>query len=700
MVGCFRFILKVVFSCFLFLHPAIFPYAAESASRTENQDVQQLQEYVVSDTPLPSVGKSIFSVPSKVTLITAEDIRKSGAKTVQEAIQSATGIVFYNQIGNNVQQNIGLRGFSADPVPALSVFVDGVRINEPDFNTINWDLIPYETIEKIEIFPGSTALFGKNALAGIVKITTKQGTQKRQVAADTLFGSFQRERYTINTSGPIGETVAYYFNGSRETENGFRDETAASMSRFYGKIGLYPTRHTDIDLSYTYVKNRLLQAGTLRLDQAFANRSQNASPGDFVDSEHNSVRINANQKLPFGFIASGNTFYRRLGRQTFVNSGGGSTSGTLNETDVRGGTLQLTHEGNLFQQQNVLVVGGEYTRNDFASRGFTTGSVSSQSHTATDEDIVGLYVQDTFNIFSNITLTGGFRYDHDHITFMDNLNPAINQSRRFNRITSRAGMTYHIQPGASVYVSFSEGFRIPTTQEMFTFIGSSNPNLKPIRSQNLEVGAKAGLGNFSTIALALYQTIARDEIFFTCTVCMFGDPNNDGMNRNINKARRRGVEVTLKGRLGKYFDGIVNYTFTESQFRSEFAISTSEVIEVGDSLPLVPKNRLSITGNLHPTQHWTLSLSGLYVSTQFLLNDAGNIRPRLPGYFVLNGRIAYERPMPGGIFKGFVMVNNMLDSDFFSYGIFSSFSSTINVVPAAPLALFGGLSYEFDGFSG
>ena len=46
------------------------------------------------------------------------------------------------------------------------------------------------------------------------------------------------------------------------------------------------------------------------------------------------------------------------------------------------------------------------------------------------------------------------------------------------------------------------------------------------------------------------------------------------------------------------------------------------------------------------------------------------------------------------------MVNNMLDSDFFSYGIFSSFSSTINVVPAAPLALFGGLSYEFDGFSG
>ncbi len=634
MFGIFRFIF--VCSCIFLsvLFPVSFTYAAESPSSTDGQDVQQMNEYLVSDTQLPSVGKSIFSVPSKVTLITAEDIRKSGAKTVQEAIQSATGIVFYNQIGNNFQQNIGLRGFSADPVSAISVFVDGMRMNEPGFNTINWDLIPYETIEKIEILPGPTALFGKNALAGVVKITTKKGTKKRQVTADTLFGSFQRERYTINTSGLIGENVDYYFNFSRETENGFRDETNAKISRFFGKIGLHPTRNTDVDFSYTYVKDRLLQAGTLTLAQAFANRNQNTSPGDFVDSENNVVRVNASQKLPFGFAASGNAFYRKLSRQGFVNSGGGFTVNSLGKTEVRGGALQLTHEGNIFQKRNVLVVGGELTRNNFATRGVAFGT---PNNTATEEDIVGFYIQDTFDVFSNVILTGGFRYDHDQISFMDKLTPSINQSRRFNRITSRAGITYIVQPGASVYFSFSEGFRVPTPQEMFATIGTSNPSLKPVRSQNIEVGAKANLGNFATVTLALYQTISRDEIFFTCTVCVFSAGGFDGMNRNINKARRRGFEVTFKGWIGKYFDGLVNYTFTESQFRSVFNISTSEVIDVGDSLPLVPKNRLSVTGNLHPTPNWTLSLSGLYVSTQFVLNDAGNNQPRLPGYFVLNG---------------------------------------------------------------
>lgn len=685
----------LVFS-FLISPPTISANDAESSSRTLDQDVQEMKEYVVSDTQLPSVGKSILSVPSKVTLITAEDIRKSGAKTVQEAIQSATGIVFYNQIGNNFQQNIGLRGFSADPVPAISVFVDGMRMNEPGFNTINWDLIPYETIEKIEILPGPTALFGKNALAGVVKITTKKGAKKQQITAETLVGSFQRERYSLNTSGPVGEKVNYFFNFSRETEDGFRDETNARISRFFGKISLRPTTTTDVDISYSYVSDRLLQAGTLTLAQAVANRNQNTSPGDFVDSENNVVRVNASQKLPLGLVASGNAFYRKLSRQGFVNSGGGFTVNSLGKTEVRGGVLQLTHEGSIFQKKNVLVVGGEYTRNDFATRGVAFGT---PNNTATEEDIVGLYIQDTLDIFPNIILTGGFRFDHDEINFMDKLTPSINQSSRFGRITSRAGITYIVQPGTSVYFSFSEGFRIPTPQEMFATIGTSNPNLKPIRSQNFEVGAKANLGAFATITLALYQINSRDEIFFTCTVCMFGDPNNDGMNRNINKARRRGFEVTFKGWIGKYFDGIVNYTFTESQFRSGFNISTSEVIDVGDSLPLVPKNRLSVTANLHPTPNWTLSLSGLYVSNQIFLNDAGNTRTPLQGYYVLNGRVAYERAVPGGIFKGFIMVNNILDNEYYSYGIFSTFSGA-NVVPAAPIGVFGGMSYEFNAFPG
>ena len=163
-----------------------------STTRAQSEDVIETREVVVSSTRLPDVPVDARTLPAKVTIITAEDIRKSGAKTVQEAIQWATGIVMYDQVGNSFQQTIDLRGFNGQPVPATSVFVDGARINEPDFNTVNFDLIPFDTIERIEILPGPSAIYGKNALGGVINIITKRGGEKHQVTGDTMWGSFSR----------------------------------------------------------------------------------------------------------------------------------------------------------------------------------------------------------------------------------------------------------------------------------------------------------------------------------------------------------------------------------------------------------------------------------------------------------------------------------------------------------------------------
>ena len=139
--------------------------ASESSSSNDPEEtVDQLKEYVVSDTRLPTNKINPHLVPAKITVISAEDIKKTGARTVQEALQYSTGIVMYNNVGNAFQHSIDLRGFNSTPVPSISVFVDGTRINEPNFNGINFDLIPFETIERIEIYPGPNAIFGKKHL--------------------------------------------------------------------------------------------------------------------------------------------------------------------------------------------------------------------------------------------------------------------------------------------------------------------------------------------------------------------------------------------------------------------------------------------------------------------------------------------------------------------------------------------------------
>ena len=89
---------------------------------------------------------------------------------------------------------------------------------------------------------------------------------------------------------------------------------------------------------------------------------------------------------------------------------------------------------------------------------------------------------------------------------------------------------------------------------------------------------------------------------------------------------------------------------------------------------------------------------------QFLQGDESNERDRLQGYFVLNGRVAYERPVPGGILKGFLNVNNLLDNNYQTSGIYAANRITGGgatqqfVVPAPGIGLFGGINYRFESF--
>ena len=181
---------------------------------------------------------------------------------------------------------------------------------------------------------------------------------------------------------------------------------------------------------------------------------------------------------------------------------------------------------------------------------------------------------------------------------------------------------------------------------------------------------------------------------------------NDSVSRNLDKTRHRGFEVTLKVRPTSLVDGQLNYSFTEAQFRSPFRLFFPAVrnVDVGDTLPQVPKNRLSILVNAYPLEGLILSLNGLYVSTQFFAGDEANIHPRLPGYFVLNGRIAYQHPVLGGQLKAFLMLNNILDTEYFTFGRRTINSKTGGgaidrfVMTEPGINVFGGISITFESF--
>ena len=210
------------------------------------------------------------------------------------------------------------------------------------------------------------------------------------------------------------------------------------------------------------------------------------------------------------------------------------------------------------------------------------------------------------------------------------------------------------------------------------------------------------MSNWGHASLALFQTDTRDEIFFSCVLCDFS--LGDGVNRNIGKTRRRGMEASLRGDVDPKWTISLNYTYTEAKFKTRFnSGSLVNVVDVGDSFPLVPKNRLGTTVQYRPAPAWMFSLNGLYVSPQFYNNDEANNFPRIQGYFVWGGRVSYKRNVPGGKIEVFLQGNNLLDKHYFTAGSVNS-SGFPNpggdqfLVPAATRAVYFGISYRFDGF--
>ena len=473
-------------------------------------------------------------------------------------------------------------------------------------------------------------------------------------------------------------------------------------------MGARPTPQTDLDLSYTYVYDDLKQAGSLPISIADVDPEANFTPGDKDQKLNHFIRATARQELPFGLLMTGNAYYRYLD-QTLKNVGQTSSSENKSGFDSWGGGLQLTQEATPFDLRNTLVLGGEMVRNDFENDLFAkfSGGFTFADRNSTDETIVAAYIQDTLYLTPQVILAGGLRFDRDELDFTDQLVPSNSDDKVFERVTPRGSLTYLITPTTSTSFSYSQGFRVPTKDELFAQGPFDTPttDLQAVRSNNFELGLKTKVGQWGNLTLALYQSEVRDEILFTCVLCDFSP--GDGLNRNIPKTRRRGFEVTAAVKPTPYLETVINYSYTEAHFRTAFNTGfppNLQRIESGDSLPLVPKNRLSTTVTIKPMKGLRLSLTGLYVSTQFLDGDESNSRERLPGYFVLNGRASYTRRVSGGMLSGFLTLTNMTDTEYFTSGIYAQNVLTGGgqieafVVPASSIAAYGGLNYRFDSF--
>lgn len=250
---------------------AVLPWCA--AAQTETADAQRITIFgrrISSDVgPLPGLRLERNQIPANLQTLSGEDVRRSGATNIADLLNSQLQSISINDYtGNPFQRDISFRGFSAGPQigtpQGLSVFFDGVRVNEPFGDVVNWDLLPMNAIDRLDLFPGSNPVFGLNTLGGALSLRTKSGFNAPGVDGKLSVGSFGRRHGELSV-GANNETLAGFAALNLYDEDGWRDDSPSRVRQLFVRGDLRHRGHT-LTLSGLVVENDLIGNGLIPIE--------------------------------------------------------------------------------------------------------------------------------------------------------------------------------------------------------------------------------------------------------------------------------------------------------------------------------------------------------------------------------------------------------------------------------------------------
>ena len=503
-----------------------------SASFAADDDVKLSDIEVVGTTPLHGVGLPKDQVAANVQTATEEDIERVQSLDISDFMNKTMGSVSLNQAQNNpFQPDLQFRGFTASPLvgnsQGLSVYIDGIRVNEPFGDAVNFDLIPQSAIASTNLIPGSNPLFGLNTLGGALSLKTKTGFTNPGHSLEAYTGSFGRDSGTIESGGSDGN-FAYFVTGSITKEDGWRDFSPSRVEQFFTNLS-YADEDSTLDFGITAVDSDLNGNGaspTLLVD---ADREAVFTHPDNTQNKLRMFTLNGTHWINDNTMLAANTYYRKSDRTSFNGDGSefsviggqigededgvegvfdgddevlpvsaaalGFADGdfvALNNTskteqDSYGFAFQSTFLQDLFGRDNQLLVGVGYDRSDvdYSSQSeiaqFTnTRGTSGTGYVIEDTLVDGKIKTDTYSIFftnthsftDRLAMTVGARYNWIEVDISgyseggeQDLNESGN-SHTFKRLNPSLGLTYKLTDNMTSYVSYNESTRAPTATEL------------------------------------------------------------------------------------------------------------------------------------------------------------------------------------------------------------------------------------------
>jgi outer membrane receptor for ferrienterochelin and colicins len=547
--------------------------------------------------------QTLRDAPASVTVITAEDIRKYGYRTLAEALASVRGFYVTN---DRTYETIGVRGFSlpGDYDSHILVMVNGHNMADNIFNYMLYagDNFPIDMnlIKQIEIIRGpSSALYGSNAMFATINIVTKSPDEAGPLSVTTDTGSFGEKKGQVVATGSLG--------GARVLFSGSVYNNAGESPLFFPSYNTPKTNNGEaIDMTgekgYHFFATLVWRKWTVTA--AFSGDSdiqpiswgptifndrgtKNDDKRDFVDAAHE--REIAGGALRWRIYYDSFHF---KGRGDYALSDGGVEDNRQTEIGDWVGT-QLTYRARPFFAGDVTV--GAESNIDLHAY-LTNYDVSpapvvylSTSH---PDRSLALFVEDEKQLSKRWKLDLGLRIDKS--------------SYRGDFASPRAGLIY--QPSEWAYkFLYGRSFRNPSAFQLFYGDGiadKANPTLRPEWADTVEVDAERKLGKRMNLQASAYGYRLHD---FLVGVFL---PNGLLQYQNVPGIQAEGLELEINGRPTSWLETTVSYAIQQSRDDTALENSPEHLAKLRFAAPLGRKFDLS-SGMQYDSSRWTVAGNSL-----------------------------------------------------------------------------------------
>ncbi|ACA86938.1 TonB-dependent receptor [Shewanella woodyi] len=244
-----------------------------------------------------------------------EQIERSLDTNIGHFLRDKFAGVSVNDVQNNpFQMDLQYRGFTLSPLLGLpqgmSVYVNGVRFNEPFGDTINWELIPLSALNQVSLYSGSNPLFGQNTLGGALVLDLKDGFTFQGTSLELRGGSHGMDQQTLETGGNNGE-LGYYATISRYQEDGWRQFSPTEVTQFLGRLSWKASDRSRWDLLTAFSQSDLIGNGAVPFDlMALEGRDAVYTHPDKTETDHSFASLSGNLKLNDNMAVDLNLYYR------------------------------------------------------------------------------------------------------------------------------------------------------------------------------------------------------------------------------------------------------------------------------------------------------------------------------------------------------------------------------------------------------